>query len=185
MLRIVLIPLFIILLSYNRHMEAFVIFGLAAVTDALDGFIARRFKLKTTLGAYLDPIADKLLLTSAFVALALMGLIPRWLAILVVSRDIIISMGIIIMWLNGYQPEIKPSLLSKCTTFFQIVTIAAALLFSIEDVSAIARIDAPSRAAFLLSACWMTGTCTVMSGLHYIYRGLRFINGRAVQNDGI
>jgi len=164
--RIVLIPLFIILLSYGLHTEAFVVFGVAAVTDAFDGFFARVFKQKTTLGAYLDPIADKLLLVSSFVAFALLNLIPRWLTILVVSRDVIILMGIMILRLNSFQIEMRPSMLSKCTTVFQVLTIGMTLLFYILGKSSIA----------VLVVCWITGILTIVSGVHYISMGLKMIN---------
>lgn len=177
MLRIVLIPLFIIMMSYGRLRMALAVFVLAAVTDALDGFFARRFRQKTTLGAYLDPIADKLLLVSSYVAFSLLQLIPRWLTILVVSRDVIISMGILILRLNAFHPEIKPTLLSKCTTFFQIVTIVLALLLAVGSGHIdMAGVHLHTRGLVLPLACWATGVLTVVSGLHYIYRGLRLIS---------
>ncbi len=176
MFRITLIPLFIICISYEKHIAALAVFLGAAVTDALDGFLARRFKQKTALGAYLDPIADKLLLVSSYIAFALLHLIPRWLTILVVSRDIIISMGILLLRLNAFHPEIRPSLISKCTTFFQIVTITAALLFHVAGGRIAHFADSASRGAALAALCWITGVCTVLSGMHYIFRGLKFIN---------
>lgn len=165
-LRIISIPLFIILLTYENHIAAFAVFGFAAVTDALDGFFARLFHQKTTLGAYLDPIADKLLLASSFVAFALLNLIPRWLTILVVSRDVIISMGILILRLNSFHIEIKPSLLSKCTTVSQIATIGISLLFYILGKSSMVT----------TIICWTTGILTIVSGIHYISMGLKFVN---------
>jgi len=163
MLRIVSIPLLIILLSYDEHGGAFTVFICAAITDGLDGFIARRFKQKTMVGAYLDPIADKLLLTSSFIAFALMGLIPKWLTILVVSRDVIIAMGIVVLQLVSIRVDIKPSFLSKLTTVFQLATIAARLLLDILG----RHFDA------LPYLYWATGVLTVVSGLQYIVRGLR------------
>lgn len=167
-LRIVSIPLFIILMSYGEHKAAFAVFGFAAVTDALDGFVARLFRQKTALGAYLDPIADKLLLASSFVAFALLNLIPRWLAILVVSRDVIISMGILVLRLTSFPVEISPSALSKCTTLFQILAISITLLLHI-----IGRSSASVAALY-----WLTGALTIASGIHYISIGLRIINVR-------
>jgi len=163
MLRIVSIPLLIILLSYDEHVGAFTVFICAAITDGLDGFIARRFKQKTMVGAYLDPIADKLLLTSSFIAFALMGLIPKWLTILVVSRDVIIAMGIVVLQLVSIRVDIKPSFLSKLTTVFQLTTIGARLLLDILE----RHFDA------LPYLYWATGILTVVSGLQYIVRGLR------------
>jgi cardiolipin synthase len=166
MLRIVSIPLLIILLSYDEHAGAFTVFICAALSDGLDGFIARRFKQKTKVGAYLDPIADKLLLNSSFIAFALMGLIPKWLTILVVSRDVIISMGILILQLVSVQIAIKPSILSKCTTVFQLTTIGSRLLLDILG----RHFDA------LPYLYWATGILTVASGLQYIVLGLRIIS---------
>jgi len=166
MLRIMSIPLLIILLSYDEHAGAFTVFICAAISDGLDGFIARRFKQKTRVGAYLDPIADKLLLTSSFVAFALLGLIPKWLTILVVSRDVIIAMGIVILQLVSVQVEIKPSMLSKFTTVFQLTTIGGRLLLDVLG----RHFDA------LPVLYWVTGILTVASGMQYVFRGLRIIN---------
>ena len=165
-LRIVSIPLFIICLSYDAHFYALAIFCLAAITDALDGFFARLFKQKTVLGSYLDPIADKLLLVSSFIALALLNLIPKWLTILVVSRDVIISMGILLLRMNLFQVEIKPSIVSKCTTFFQLLAIATTLLLHVLSRDFI-WVDA---------VYWITGALTVASGIHYILTGMKMIN---------
>jgi len=162
-LRIVSIPFFIILLSYDYHLAAFTIFVLAAITDACDGFFARLLNQKTVLGAYLDPIADKLLLVSSFIALVLIGLIPLWLAVLVVSRDVLISIGILILRLTAYQIELKPSILSKCTTFLQILTIGMTLLLHILEKSS----------AVIGPLYWITGILTIVSGIHYISRGMK------------
>ena len=166
MLRIISIPLLIILLSYDEHEGAFTVFICAAITDGLDGFIARRFKQKTMVGAYLDPIADKLLLTSSFIAFALLGLIPKWLTILVVSRDVIISTGIVILQLVSIRVDIRPSVLSKCTTVFQLTTIGGRLLLDVLG----RHFDS------FLFLYWATGVLTVASGLQYIVRGLRIIS---------
>ncbi|MCP4717429.1 MAG: CDP-diacylglycerol--glycerol-3-phosphate 3-phosphatidyltransferase [Deltaproteobacteria bacterium] len=165
-LRIVSIPLFIILVSYQRYEAAFVVFGFAAVTDAVDGFLARVLKQQTVLGAYLDPIADKLLLISAFIAFALLGLMPRWLAILVVSRDVMILVGILLLRLCGYLIEIRPSILSKCTTVMQILAVGLTLLLHVLHKSS----------AVLTMVLWVTGILTIVSGIHYIWRAVRIVN---------
>ncbi len=167
-LRILLIPLFIILLTYNQHKAAFIVFGFAAFTDALDGFCARVFDQKTALGANLDPIADKLLLVSSFVACAVVGLIPSWLTILVVSRDVIISLGILLLRFNSFHIEIRPTIISKCTTFFQLVAIGITLLCSILERQYLA----------VTAVYWITGILTIVSGIHYISVGLKMINER-------
>jgi cardiolipin synthase (CMP-forming) len=168
-LRILSIPLLIILLSYDEYVGALAVFIGAAVSDALDGFIARRFKQNTQVGAYLDPIADKLLLTSSFIVFAIMHLIPKWLTILVVSRDVIIAMGILTLQLVSVKVEIKPSGLSKCTTVFQLTSIGARLLLEVLG----SRFDG---AAYMIYLYWATGLLTVASGMQYVVRGLRIIS---------
>jgi len=165
-LRILSIPLLVILLSYDENAGALAVFIGAAISDALDGFIARRFKQNTQVGAYLDPIADKLLLTSSFIVFAIMHLIPKWLTILVVSRDIIIAMGILTLQLVSVKVEIKPSLLSKCTTVFQLTSIGVRLLLEVLG----------SGTAYMSYLYWATGLLTVASGMQYVVRGLRIIS---------
>ena len=100
---------------------AFVLFLVAGVSDAIDGFLAKRFNMTTVLGAYLDPLADKALIVSIYLTLGISGYIPRWLVILVVSRDILIVGGIMLSWLMGDPLKIKPLLVSKLNTVAQIV----------------------------------------------------------------
>jgi cardiolipin synthase (CMP-forming) len=169
--RIMSIPLLIILLSYGKHKTALTVFICAAISDGLDGFIARRFKQKTIVGAYLDPIADKLLLTSCFVTFALLGLIPKWLSILVVSRDVIIAMGILILQLVSVRVEIRPSTVSKFTTVFQLTTIGGRLMFNILHCN-------PNELIYLY---WVTGFLTIVSGLQYVVRGLRIVNETKIE----
>jgi len=107
--RIVLIPFFVILLIYHYIAIALLVFGLASVTDAADGFIARRWKQKTRLGTFLDPMADKALLSTSFVTLAILHLLPGWLAVITISRDIIIVFGALIVYiLNGNLMFLQP-----------------------------------------------------------------------------
>ena len=167
-LRIVFIPLFIILLSYDRFGSAFLVFGLAAFTDGLDGFLARVLNQKTPHGAYLDPIADKLLLVTSFIAFSILDLIPIWLTILVVSRDVIISVGIIVLRLNLFHIEIRPTILSKCTTCSQMLSITGAFLFYLFGKGDI---------GLNILYC-ATGLLTVLSGIHYISRGLTIISDK-------
>jgi cardiolipin synthase len=168
-LRILSIPLLIILLSYEEYAGALAVFIGAAITDGLDGFIARRFKQNTMVGAYLDPIADKLLLTSTFIVFAVLHLMPKWLTILVVSRDIIIAMGILTLQLVSVKVEIKPSVLSKCTTVFQLASIGARLLLEVLG----SRFDGMP---YMIYVYWVTGLLTVASGMQYVVRGLRIIS---------
>jgi len=95
--RILVTPFFVILLLKDMYALALMVFTLASVSDGLDGFIARCFNQKTLLGAYLDPIADKLLLTASFVSMAILHLIPEWLAVIVISRDVLIAIGMAVV----------------------------------------------------------------------------------------
>ncbi len=165
-LRILSIPAFVICLLYGYSLSALLLFVGAGVTDALDGFIARVFNQKTILGSYLDPIADKLLLTAAFIGLAILGIIPSWLTVIVITRDIIILMGILILVLTSHRVEMNPTFISKSTTTFQLVTIICALLM---PHMAIVR----GLLSFLI---WVTTLLTCASGFHYIYIGSKLFN---------
>ncbi|MFO1089498.1 MAG: CDP-alcohol phosphatidyltransferase family protein [Hyphomicrobiales bacterium] len=126
-LRILLVPLAVWLIITDQYVAAFAVFVIAGVTDAVDGFIAKHFDAVTELGAYLDPLADKLLLVSMYVALGIQNYLPDWLVIVVVSRDVLIIGAVILSWLVGNPVRIKPLLLSKANTVAQI-TLAAVVL---------------------------------------------------------
>lgn len=137
-IRILLIPFFIISIVYydNRGLEglrllALTIFVLSILTDAVDGYIARTRRQKTELGTFLDPVADKLLLISAFVTLAVadrFGVIPIWILVVVISRDVIIVLGLAIIHMVVGRVRIAPNMLGKLATFFQMVVITLVLL---------------------------------------------------------
>src|SRR6187551_2906848 len=119
--RILLVPIVVWTIASGAMWVAFVLFVTAGVSDAVDGFLAKRFHMTTVLGAYLDPLADKALIVSIYLTLGINGEIPRWLVILVVSRDILIVGGIMLSWLMGNPLKIKPLLVSKLNTVAQIV----------------------------------------------------------------
>jgi len=119
--RVMLVPVVFWLLVSGQTQAAFFAFVLAGVSDAVDGFIAKRFGLQTELGAYLDPLADKLLLVSIFVALGVRGALPSWLVIAVVSRDILIVLGVMLAGLLDHPVRIRPLVVSKANTVAQIV----------------------------------------------------------------
>jgi cardiolipin synthase len=125
--RLVLVPLTIWLIVSGEHVTAFWVFVLAGVSDAVDGFLARQFKMWSDLGAYLDPIADKALLVSIFITCAVLGNIPAWLTILVVSRDVLIIGGVVLAWMLGQPVEIRPRMISKINTVAQIALVALVL----------------------------------------------------------
>jgi cardiolipin synthase len=114
---------------------AFVLFLLAGVSDAVDGFLAKRFDMKTELGAYLDPLADKVLIVSIYVALGITEAVPRWIVILVVSRDIMIVAAVIVSWLFDRPVAMKPLMVSKLNTVVQVgfaALVLASLSFGFE-----------------------------------------------------
>ncbi|MDH4331533.1 MAG: CDP-diacylglycerol--glycerol-3-phosphate 3-phosphatidyltransferase [Desulfobulbaceae bacterium] len=160
--RILLIPLLVIFLLEGRELAAFWVFVLAGVTDALDGFLARVLKQKTEFGAFIDPIADKLLLITSYITLAVLGILPKWLAVIVVSRDVIICGGIGILMLYDREFKIKPSMVSKVTTFLQLLTVVFYLGYDfIQPIFPIGIYLIYPAAGF-----------TIFSGVHYIIRGL-------------
>jgi cardiolipin synthase len=166
LLRILLIPVFVTLLVYGRPMLAFAVFCLASFTDLLDGYIARHGGRPTRLGAFLDPLADKLLLTSAFVTLTYLKVIPFWITAVVVSRDLILSAGVLVIHVSGGTVQPAPTWLGKLTTVFQMGTVLAAMLFSFYVVTpAVPRVVA-----------WVTVTLTIGSGLQYLIQGLKQLN---------
>jgi len=120
LLRFFLVPAVITMIALHRWPEAFLIFVIAGVSDAVDGWLAKTFGLATELGAFLDPAADKALLVSIYVALAIVHVIPPPLAIIVVARDLMIIGAIVMSWLVGKPVEIRPLLISKVNTTAQI-----------------------------------------------------------------
>ena len=125
--RIILVPIVFWLLVTGRTQAAFVLFVLAGVSDAVDGYLAKRFGWQTELGAYLDPLADKLLVVCIFVSMGVLGELPSWLVIAVVSRDILIIAAVLLSWLMGRPVHIRPLAVSKANTAAQLVLAATVL----------------------------------------------------------
>ncbi len=154
LLRLGFLPLFLILIVYEHYRWALLILVLAGLSDGIDGLLARKLNQKSSIGAYLDPIADKLLLSSSFVILAMEKKIPWWLTIMVLSRDILMLMvAAVIILISGYRP-FPPSLLGKATTFFQIVLVFAAVLAAPFPASSI---PSPPPAASAPDSCLRSG----------------------------
>ncbi len=160
--RIVIIPLFVTAVIYQRYQHALVLFVVAAVTDLLDGFLARVTNQKTALGTFLDPLADKALLVSSFILFSVYGWIPLWLTITVISRDVIVVIGWLLIYLITHNANIETLLLGKAAIALQLVTLAI-VLFSINLQSFHPLLN------ILFAA---TAALTVLSGLQYIYKGL-------------
>ena len=171
LLRIGAIPIFLILLVDERYTEALIVFILAGITDSLDGLLARWLDARTTLGAFIDPLADKLLLVSSFVILAFLDFIPRWLAVLVITRDIIILIGYsVLFFVTGHSIEVRPTLIGKASTFLQLVTVIMTLV-------------ALHNAAWQFPLLWrtsliLTGATVIISGLQYMSRAVRWFNAQ-------
>lgn len=119
--RILLVPVVVWAIASGQMLIAFVLFLAAGVSDAVDGFLAKRFGMTSEIGAYLDPLADKVLIVSIYVSLGIMEGLPRWLVILVVSRDFLIVGGILFSWLVDKPVDIRPHPVSKANTAAQIV----------------------------------------------------------------
>jgi cardiolipin synthase len=172
--RILLTPFFVILLLKDLFGVALAIFAIAGISDALDGFIARYYNQRTALGAYLDPIADKILLSSAFIGLAVLKIIPGWLTVIVISRDVLICIGIAVFTITEKTYKVSPSLVSKCTTTAQITTIIVTLLNI--NVSGLIML----REIFY----WATAGLTIISGFHYIYIGMNILQNHSDPSGG-
>jgi len=127
LLRLLLVPVAVVMISAQAWGWAFAAFAVAGVSDGLDGYIARRFDMRSELGAYLDALADKALLMSMFVALAVANVMPVWIAILVVSRDLMIVGAVIVSWVLDKPVQIRPLWISKLNTAAQICFAGAAL----------------------------------------------------------
>ena len=165
LLRILLIPFFINLMIYGYYREALLIFVVAGITDALDGLIARATKTKTELGAFLDPMADKLLLIAAFVTLVLLDLLPVWLVIIVVSRDIILVFGAIALYSTGHRFKARPSIIGKATTVLQLAVVVLSLTL----------ITYGTTWGIMPVLYWSAAGFTIASGLQYVARGVKIV----------
>ena len=164
-LRILLIPVFVTLLVYRRPGLALLVFALAAFTDLLDGWVARHLKDESTLGAFLDPMADKLLLTASFVTLAYLKVLPFWIAAVVITRDAILVFGALLIYMLGGRIHPRPTWAGKAATFAQVLAVLTGLLARFFQVQLAPR-----------PVLWVAAAFTIISGLQYIVQGMRFLN---------
>jgi len=168
-LRLAFLPFFFLAIFFDHYDWALAILFGAAVTDALDGILARRLNQKTALGAYIDPIADKLLLTGAFILLAMKGKIGWWLTILVLSRDVfILAVSATIILVSGYRP-FPPTIYGKATVVGQILLVFLMLLTGILDYH---LLDITAQVCV-----WVVAGLTIASGIHYSVIIARRISG--------
>ena len=172
LIRILTIPFFLVYLAYHRYLEALIIFIFGGITDFLDGWIARWTRQQTPLGAFLDPVADKLLVLSSYLMLGFIEAIPMWFAVIVISRDVLLVLGFAVIYLMfNERPEIKPTRIGKWSTTFQLLTLGVALAI-------VARPSfLPPAALDALVA--ITSLATIVSGLQYLYRGFIWLQNKA------
>jgi len=166
--RLMSVPLMIWLIVSERFGTAFCVFAGAGVSDALDGFIAKRFDCRTRLGALLDPAADKALLSSVFVALGIEALLPNWLVILVVFRDVTIIGGFVLLQTIAVPRNFDPLYISKINTLVQISLVGYVL----------GRLGIGLPDGLLTNILvWLTAVTTVLSGMSYLVRWARILSG--------
>jgi cardiolipin synthase len=155
--RLFLTVAFILLVVYGHLRLALLLFILQALSDLVDGFLARQMGAKTNLGAYLDPLADKVMLASSYIVLCFKMIIPVWLVGMVLLRDLVISLGFLILLRRGLKSNPVPTLISKTTTLFQMLTIVYVLW----------SMDRPYGPFFF----YITALLTIASGFQYVLAG--------------
>lgn len=158
-LRLGFLPVFLILIAYDAYRWALLVLVVAALSDGIDGLLARKLNQKSSIGAYLDPIADKLLLSSSFVILAFKHQVAWWLTIIVLSRDVLLmTVAAVIILISGYRP-FPPSVLGKLTTTFQIL-----LVFTLVLAAAFPAVQIGGWIRVLI---YVVTALTAVSGFHY------------------
>jgi cardiolipin synthase (CMP-forming) len=165
--RLILVPVIIWLMVTGETRAAFAAFVFAGLSDAADGFLAKRYNMETELGAYLDPLADKMLIVCIFVTLGISGHLPTWLVLAVVSRDVLIVMAIMLSWVMGHPVKIQPLVVSKANTLAQIL-LAATVLADEAFGLGLANLR-----IFLI---WTTAALTGASLVSYLERWLRHMS---------
>jgi len=172
--RIILAPVFVIYLINDRLNSALVVFLICMISDGIDGMVARLFNQKSRLGAYLDPLADKTLLVTAFVLLAVRGYLPSWLTVTAIARDVMILLGVLVLHLNRLEIKIRPSAVSKINTCLQFITLFMVLLKGYVLLPSVVY-----DALYYISAAF-----TIISGLHYMQFGLRIMGEGTGNSSG-
>lgn len=166
-IRILLTPAIVMAFVDHQLNRVWIIFGLAGLTDALDGFLARVLDQRSDLGAMLDPLADKILLDTSYICLGLKGWVPAWLVVLVVSRDLLIVGGLTLLnfWGVDVRKKINPSMVSKCNTAAQVFLVITILL---------ARTFLWHLQVIEIVLIAVVSLLTLVSGLHYLVKGVAF-----------
>jgi cardiolipin synthase len=164
--RILLLPFFVVTLIYNQYRYALIIFIAASVTDILDGFIARITNQITDFGKILDPVADKFFLVTSFILMSNIGLIPKWLSIIVISKDLIVVTGSVILYFVTHKLNIEPSILGKAASASQFSLVGLILLYS----------NLGEAETFPLPVFSIVAVVTALAGLQYVFKGLKIAN---------
>jgi cardiolipin synthase len=167
-LRILLVPVFVTLLVYRKPGLAVLVFATAALTDLLDGWVARYQGMQSRLGAFLDPLADKILLTASFVVLTVLKVLPFWITAVVLSRDAFLALGTLLIHMVGARIYPRPTWAGKATTFLQVITVLVGLLGHYHA--------APRRWVVPNPVLWVAAGFTLLSGVQYLVQGMRFLN---------
>lgn len=160
-LRILLIPIFVGFLVYGQYNYSLVVLVLAGLTDGLDGTIARVANQRTQLGAFLDPLADKLFLSTGFITLGILQMIPVWVAIVIVSRDLILMTGALLVQLTEAKIDMSPTWVGKGTTVLQLAYILSVVWFASRHI----------EPTLLIHFQFAMVGFTLASGFHYLIRG--------------
>ncbi len=163
--RIISVPVLVILLMEGKMLSALLVFFVAGLSDAVDGFLARLLNQKTAIGAIIDPLADKLLLNTSYITLAILGLMPYWLAVLVVSRDVIILLGYGILYLTDKPLDINPTMDSKINTAVQL---GCVLYFLAHQYLRLGQ-------NWDVTILMVTAFFTLLSGFRYIFIGFKML----------
>lgn len=167
-IRLAMVPYIVWTLLEGRVMLAFILFVAVGISDGVDGYIARKFNQRTELGAYLDPLADKTLLVTMFIALGYLEAIPQWLVIIVITRDILILAGVMVAFVIGNPIEIKPLFVSKANTAVQIVLVSLALAMPAFDLE---------LGAVQSILVWTCAVLTIASAFAYFAAWTRHVSG--------
>jgi cardiolipin synthase len=170
LLRMAMVPFFVLAVSDANFELALWIFIVAGITDALDGFVARRMDMRSLIGAYLDPIADKMLITVAYISLTVPQgqavVIPLWLTILALFRDFVIMVVAVVLYQVEGLREFPPSVLGRATTFAQVLTVSVVLLANVVHIPMLVPV----------SCFYLSFLLVILSGFNYIYRVSRFVD---------
>ena len=173
-IRIILTPVFVIYIINDELISALFVLVISGLSDGVDGMVARLFNQKSKLGSYLDPLADKIILISAFISLSIRGFLPSWLTVMVISRDVLILMGVSILFLTGMKIDIRPKVSSKVTTCLQFLTVI--LVLSKDYLS--------SLEGFYPYLFYLTALFTIISFLQYMHQWFNLTGGSKDANQG-